>query len=247
MENLGGGRNLQRCSGSLAGVMDPQSLHLGDWQRLLLGDAPYIFLVEAALRTVVVFVFLLATLRMLGKRMNGQLTITELAVMLLLGAIAANGMQAPDRGVLDAGIIFLSVIFFQRGLTWLESHYAGLEAVTQGRTIVLVKDGVLQLPEMKRAHVSRDQLFAGLRAQKLLNLGQAERVYFEACGVFSVFSVEEKKPGLSALPSTDRSLREKQTSAPGVKACQLCGTTRPAEKAQQCPGCGSSQWTDAVT
>lgn len=71
----------------------------GEWQRLWFGDAPPIFLVEVMLRTVLVFVALLFLVRFLGKRMNGQLTATEMAVMLTLGAIAANGMQVPQRGI----------------------------------------------------------------------------------------------------------------------------------------------------
>ncbi|HET9502900.1 MAG TPA: hypothetical protein VFO93_05125 [Hymenobacter sp.] len=48
--------------------MKKEDIHLGDWQRLLLGEAPLEFLLEAALRTLVVYVVLLLVLRLLGKR-----------------------------------------------------------------------------------------------------------------------------------------------------------------------------------
>ena len=49
-------------------------------QRLLVGDAPCAFLVELAPRAVLVYVLLLIAMRLMGKRVAAQLSITEFAV-----------------------------------------------------------------------------------------------------------------------------------------------------------------------
>src|SRR6195952_1096874 len=93
--------------------MDQQNIRLSDWQRILLGDAPPSFLLEVFGRAVVLYVLLLLALRVLGKRMNGQLTITEMTVMIALGAIMGGAMQMPDRGLLHGAAALLLAIIFQ--------------------------------------------------------------------------------------------------------------------------------------
>src|SRR3954463_6332856 len=140
--------------------MEQSPPKFGEWHRLLFGDAPPAFLVEVVIRTLVVFIVLLVLARFLGKRMNGQLTITEMAVMLTLGAIAASGMQIPQRGILQALFVLILACVFQRSLTLLEMKSRRLEAKLQGSASLLVKNGVIELPGLKSARVSRDQLFA---------------------------------------------------------------------------------------
>ena len=76
--------------------------------------------------------------------------------MLTLGAIVSVGMQMPDRGLLQAAFVLLCALGFQQGTTWIETRSAKFEAVTEGEAGMLVKNGVLQLDEMKRARISRD-------------------------------------------------------------------------------------------
>ncbi|MDQ4139865.1 MAG: hypothetical protein M3142_05015, partial [Bacteroidota bacterium] len=96
--------------------MKKEEIFLGDWQRILLGNAPWEFMLEVFIRTAIVYVALLITWRLLGKRMSAQLTITELAVMITLGGIASVPMQLPDRGILLGFLGLAIAILFQRGL-----------------------------------------------------------------------------------------------------------------------------------
>jgi len=60
--------------------MKKEDIFLDDWQRILTGEAPTIFMAEVLLRTVVIYLMLLIILRLREKRMTGQLTISEMAV-----------------------------------------------------------------------------------------------------------------------------------------------------------------------
>jgi uncharacterized membrane protein YcaP (DUF421 family) len=218
---------------------------MGDWHRILFGEAPPAFLLEVALRTIVVFGALLLLVRLLGKRMNGQLTATEMAVMLTLGAVAANGMQLPQRGILQAIFVLACTFIFQRGLTWLEVKSPRLEAATTGTTSMLVKDGVLQLDELKSTRISRDQIFAILRSKKMVNLGRAKRVYVEGCGIFSIFEEQQDKPGLSILPEVDGAVQGRRRFVANTHACKNCGCTASATN-PTCPNCNGTEWDPAV-
>jgi uncharacterized membrane protein YcaP (DUF421 family) len=183
--------------------MKKEEIHLDDWRRILFGQAPAEFLLEALMRTLIIYVAMLIVLRLLGKRMNGQITITELAVIITLGAIVALPMQVPDRGILPGIVLLVVVMLLQRGVTGWGVRNPRVEKIIQGEMSLLVRDGVLQLNALKDARILRDQLFAQLRDKAIEHLGQVERVYLEGCGVFSVFRREQPVPGLSVLPTLD--------------------------------------------
>jgi uncharacterized membrane protein YcaP (DUF421 family) len=68
---------------------------------------------------------------------------------------------------------------------------------------MLVRDGVLEVDTLKEFRISRQQVFAQLRNQKIYNLGAVDRMYLEASGMYSVFKGDSSKPGLSVLPPDD--------------------------------------------
>ena len=127
---------------------------MGDWQRILFGDTPGIFSWEVVVRTVVIYLLFLVVMRLLGKRMSAQLTITELAVMIMLGGIVSVPMQIPNRGLLPAIVVLLCVLFYQRALSWLSLKKRKVELVVQGDVTILVKDGVLQINNMRNDSIS---------------------------------------------------------------------------------------------
>jgi len=227
--------------------MKKEELHLDDFQRILFGQAPPIFLVEVFIRTLLIFIFLMFVLRWLGKRMSGQLTIMEMAVMLTLGGIVSVGMQIPDRGIILSMLILLVTLVFHRGLGKLGFKSARIENLTQGELSLLVKDGTLQVKEMARCRISRQQLFAQLRSSEVYNLGKVKRVYIEACGVFSIFETEDPKPGLPVLPPDDQRMFALQSPVELI-ACVYCGTvkSKQQEGTSNCDSCGCHQFTDAV-
>ena len=151
--------------------MKKEEIHWLDWHRILVGTAPEQFLLEVLIRTIIIYLFLLVILRLLGKRMGGQLTISELAVMLTLGAIISIPMQVPDKGLLQGFLVLLCALFFQRGINYLGVKSRKIERILQGEERLLVKNGTLFTDEVKSMKMSREQMFAVLRGEKIYNLG----------------------------------------------------------------------------
>src|SRR5215207_9991760 len=125
--------------------IQPQQIRLTDWQRLLMGDAPRVFLVELLVRAVVVYLLLLF-MRLMGKRVAGQMSISELAIILSLGAAVGLPLQVADKGLLPALAVLAVAVAFQRGLSLWAFKSRKVELLSQGDVSVLLKDGRL-LPE----------------------------------------------------------------------------------------------------
>lgn len=227
--------------------MTKDGIHLHDIRRILLGETPPVFLLEVLIRTLLVYIGLLMAVKALGKRTSGELTITEKAVIIMLGAVVSIPMQVPDRGILQGLLILLCIVGYQRGLTWLTIRSRKSEQLTQGNMCMLVKDGVLQLETMRKSRISHQQLFGEMRSRQVYNLGKVKRLYLESCGTFSLYQQKDPRPGLPIFPPDDEEiLSTQQTAEQGFKVCVNCGTLAPPKGTNTaCSFCGEQKWMDA--
>lgn len=228
--------------------MKKEEIHLWDWQRILFGQAPPQFLLEVLIRSLVIYVAAILVLRWAGKRMNGQLTIIELAVIVMMGAILAVPMQIPDRGLAQGFLVLLCVLLLLRGINYLAYKSSSFEKLLQGQVSLLVKDGIINLPELNKTRITHQQLYEILREKKIFQLAKVKRLYLEACGIFTVYPEEERKPGLPLFPHSDpRILEAMQPSTDSLEACCNCGKVIPhPNKSQACPNCGSREFVHAI-
>ncbi|MDB5110851.1 MAG: hypothetical protein JWR67_1965 [Mucilaginibacter sp.] len=233
--------------------MKKEEIHLGDIPRILFGQTPPVFLIEVFMRTVIIYIILLFVVKWMGKRMNGQLTIMELAVILTLGAIVSVPMQMPDRGILQGVILLVIAGLFQRGITLLGVRKGRMEDLIMGKCSLLVEDGILKLDQMEKDRITRQQVFEQLRTQKIFNLGKVDRVYLEACGIFSVLKAPQFRPGLPITPPDDGDIFDKQKPVffedkddNQLQACCNCGYVKPAKDQSKCRICGDNEWVKAI-
>jgi uncharacterized membrane protein YcaP (DUF421 family) len=228
--------------------MKKEDIHITDINRILFGDAPVGFLAEVFVRTLILYLILLIILRLLGKRMSGQLTVTEISVMIMLGAIVGSPVQLPDRGVGVGVFILICVLIFQRLLTQWAFNNPKVENLTQGDMLLLVKDGVLQLEQMKKSNISRQQVFTQLRNKNILQLGAVKRMYLETCGIFSIYENADPLPGLPVLPPGDKAIQQVMKRVEGTIACNNCGLPqKDDDRKKRCYNCGQVKWDIAVT
>ena len=221
-----------------------------DWHRLLIGEAPWSFLLEVMLRIALVYLTLVIVVRLFGKRLSGHIGNLELAVVLVLGAIVGAALQDPARGVIPAVALLVGLLILQRSLSGIGARHPTFEKVIQNGASLLIADGVIDLAELRSANIPVGQLFATLRSQGLRHLGQTRRVYLEAYGCFSVLRQSPPRSGLSISPSWDTGGPQQVEKVEGLLACSSCGTVRSVsevtDNSPSCPNCQTRAWVTAV-
>ncbi|KAB7732539.1 DUF421 domain-containing protein [Rudanella paleaurantiibacter] len=228
--------------------MKKEEIHLSDWQRILLGEVPGSFYVELLIRVAVVYLILLVSMRLMGKRMASQLSRTEMIAMVSLAASIGVPALAPDRGLFPAVISAFVIVAIQRLLAIRTAQNVGFETLVQGDMSVLVSNSVLQLDAMETARITRERLFAQLRSNGLYHLGQVKYLFMESDGKFTLVQEPEPQPGLSVLPGWDRDYTDKQNRASNRVVCQQCGQpeSAPTQPDLSCANCGDRHWQPAV-
>jgi uncharacterized membrane protein YcaP (DUF421 family) len=141
---------------------------------------------EKVIRTVGVYLFLFALLRIAGKRQLAQLNTFDFVVFLLLSNVVQNAIIGADNsllgGLLGATVLvagnYLAVRFLLTG------RHVG--RVLQGRETTLVENGHVKRKALRRELISEMELEEALRRQGYRGTKAVDRVVLDPGGMFDV-------------------------------------------------------------
>jgi len=219
-----------------------------DWKELLLGTEEWSFLLEIALRTIIMFLTIIIGLRVLGKRGVKQLSLFELVVIIGLGSAAGDPMFYREVGIISSILVFVLIILMYSMVTYLIGKSQKFETLLEGRSICLIENGEFSIDNFKKENLGSDEFFAELRLKGISQLGQIDQAIEEVSGEISVFYFEDEKVkyGLSIMPD---SLKDavKYIKEEGYYSCIFCGYTEEKHtgSAGNCRKCKKDKWVPA--
>src|SRR5947208_9550945 len=92
---------------------------------------------ELVLRSLIVYVFLVALLRLTGKRQVGQLSPFDLVLLLVLSNAVQNSMNAGDNSLIGGLISAATLIALNYVVALATYRSKSVEALVEGRPQVL--------------------------------------------------------------------------------------------------------------
>jgi uncharacterized membrane protein YcaP (DUF421 family) len=227
--------------------MKPEEIQISDWARIFIGENPGSFFIEAIIRIGIIYLILMVSMRLMGKRMGSLLTRNEMIALVSLAAANGVALQSPERGLLPVVVIAIIIICFQKFIAWRAMKSTKFESLVLDDMDMLVQDGYLQLPNMEQTRLTRERIMAEFRHNGIDNLGKVQRAYLEANGKFSIIKFAGEKVGLSTLPSWDEDFMTAQAKAPGTFACRSCGNLVKGPKPENpCDRCQHQEWEEAI-
>lgn len=226
-----------------------------DFWRMFFGEEPPLFLLEIAFRTVLIYVYTLVLIRWIGSRSIAQLSLVEFLLVIALGSAVGDAMFYPDVPLIHCMIVITVVVLLDKTLSYIVARNPRLEDVIEGKSVEVIRDGVIIVQALKELNFGHDELFEQLRLKDVEHLGQVRAAYLETNGMVSVFkrSSHPEQPGLSIDPPWDvkepRKLEAGSTTlSGGFLACSQCGRiTEASAKAllPVCPNCAGTLWHSA--
>ena len=141
---------------------------------------------EFVLRGIIIYVFLIALLRLTGKRQVGQLAPFDLVLLLVLSNAVQNAMNGGDNSVIGGMISAVTLV----GVNWivgvLTYRSKKLEALVEGRPDVLIRDGKLFPQTLENAKLTRHELMTALREAGCASIEEVRAALLENDGSISV-------------------------------------------------------------
>jgi len=133
-----------------------------------------------------VYVFLIALLRITGKRQVGQLAPFDLVLLLVLSNAVQNSMNGGDNSVLGGVISATTLIALNFFVGWLTYRNKRLEVLIEGQPEVLIHNGRLFEKVMARAQLTHHELNAALRQAGCLSVAEVHCAILENNGTITV-------------------------------------------------------------
>jgi uncharacterized membrane protein YcaP (DUF421 family) len=165
--------------------------------------APTTSIVELILRSVAVYVFLMAALRVAGRREMGQLTNFDLVLLLILSNAVQNSINAGDNSLVGGLISALTLLTLNYGVGWAAYRWPWFERLVQGQPIRIVTDGRVHRKVLERERITPEQLRSALRKQGIERIGDCERVVLEPSGTLTAVKRGQTPRSMSELAHPD--------------------------------------------
>jgi uncharacterized membrane protein YcaP (DUF421 family) len=118
---------------------------------------------ELAVRAVVVYLALLAMVRLSGKRTVGQFTPFDLLVMLLLSESVSNSLSGSDESLLGGLLVAGSLVLLNWVVALSASRSHKIERLVEGDPVIVGRNGQLLERVMARHRLTRAELEESLR------------------------------------------------------------------------------------
>jgi uncharacterized membrane protein YcaP (DUF421 family) len=143
-------------------------------------------LVEVALRTAVVYTFLVIALRVGGKREIGQLSILDLIVLLVIADAVQNAMVGENTTLWGGLVAAGTLLLLDKGLKLLAQRSRGVKRVLEGEPRLLIRNGKLLERAMREEGIDREELETAVRSHGLADIGDVDFAVLERDGTISV-------------------------------------------------------------
>lgn len=146
------------------------------------------------LRTMILYLVLIAVIRLMGKRQIGQMEPSEFVVTMLVANLASIPMQDSGIPLLSGLVPILTVLGLELLLSALSMFSIPVRKALCGKPVILIENGKIIRENLQKTRITLDELTGQLREKDILDLQSVQYVILETNGNLSVFPYPEYLP-----------------------------------------------------
>ncbi len=144
-------------------------------------------------RTTILYLTVIIVIRLMGKRQVGELQPFELAITIMISALAAFPMEDIDIPLIYSLIPILLMLSFQVIISQISLKNRKARSFICGRPTIIIKNGKIKEKELKKLRLSLTDLFEQLRIKGYHSLEDIEYAVMETTGELSIIPSPQKR------------------------------------------------------
>lgn len=145
-------------------------------------------------RTVIIYIILMATLRLMGKRQLGELDVSEFVITILLSEIASLPITNTEIPLAFAIIPIATLVSFEIITSFLTLKFPWVKRILSARPTVIISRGRLDVKAMNDVRISVDELVSQLRQNGIYGLDEVDYAILEENGKMSIIPKNRNRP-----------------------------------------------------
>lgn len=145
-------------------------------------------------RTLILYLVLIAVVRLMGKRQIGQMEPSEFVVTMLVANLASIPMQEEGIPLFTGVVPILTVLGTELILSALSLRSIRFRKILCGKPVILIENGNILQQNLRKTRITLDELTGHLRQKDVLDLRAVQYAILETNGNLSVFPYPKEKP-----------------------------------------------------
>lgn len=151
------------------------------------------------IRTLIIYLALLVTMRLLGKRQLGEMELSEFVVAALIADLAAHPLQDIGIPMINGLVPIVTLFCCELLIAGLSMKHIRLRELLFGKPSMLVERGRINQRELRSNRFTLDELLQELRAKGSLDLSKVEYAILETDGRLTVIPYPAEQPATAAM------------------------------------------------
>lgn len=151
--------------------------------KLIQGD---FFMIPLLVRGIIVYVVVIVSVRLMGKRQIGELQPAELVVTILLSEIAAMPLENSETPLIQSLVSILLLVSLEVVFSVVSLKSRSLRTLMQGHSVMVINNGKIVQKNLKLIRYSIDDLMEALRLKDVFDISTVQYAYIETNGSISV-------------------------------------------------------------
>ena len=142
------------------------------------------------IRTLIIYLLVVLTVRLMGKRQIGEMQPAELVITILLSEIAAVPVQDNSIPMLNsiAAILLLASLEIIQSAVSLKSK--SFRKMCDGSPVTVVTNGKVDYAQLKKLRLTYEDLSGALRQKDVFDMKEVATAIVETNGAISVETVK---------------------------------------------------------
>jgi uncharacterized membrane protein YcaP (DUF421 family) len=140
---------------------------------------------DIVIRAAVIFAFVFLLTRMLGRRELNSLEPFDLILLVVVGDLVQQGVTQNDESLTGAMLAISTIGVLTVALSYLSFRFKRLRPVLDGEPIVLVEDGKIVEPNLRRQRLTREEIGAEARLEGISAIEDVRWAILETSGRIS--------------------------------------------------------------
>lgn len=160
------------------------------------------------IRTIIIYIFMFAIMRLMGKRQLSDMQPFDLVVTLLIANLASAPLADPAVPLLYGVVTIIALFVLQRLVSHISLKSEKMRRLICGSPLVVIAKGVVREDVMRSANYTLNDLSEQLRDKDVFSISKVEYAILETNGSLSVLL----KPQFQQPTVEDMSLSAKKAS-----------------------------------
>lgn len=149
------------------------------------------------IRTIIIYILLYLSMKLMGKRQIGELDASDLISTLLISELAAIPIDNPDIPLFNAIIPILFIASLEIVIASLKNKSTRVKQYVEGQPAFIIFKGTLLQETLRENRISINELLSELRIQGIGDIQDVDYCYIEPNGKLSVIKKQNAKGSLA--------------------------------------------------